>query len=74
MALFQGTSATQIPMMHCPDCGGMVSRNADSCPHCGTRIKPLGVTVLKIVLWVVVISLGMFVASLLIGWIAGSLA
>ncbi|MFQ5732738.1 MAG: zinc ribbon domain-containing protein [Planctomycetaceae bacterium] len=23
------------PLVHCPNCGGEVYREADSCPHCG---------------------------------------
>lgn len=27
-------------LIHCPDCGGRVSRLATSCPHCGRLLKP----------------------------------
>lgn len=31
---------THIPRaMNCPDCGGMVSRSAPRCPHCGRLMK-----------------------------------
>lgn len=27
-------------LTNCPDCKGVVSRNAEACPHCGTAIAP----------------------------------
>jgi len=37
----------------CPDCKGLVSKKAYSCPKCGRVVKPLGLTVLKVILWLI---------------------
>lgn len=29
-------------LLRCPDCGGMVSRQAPACPHCGRPMSPAG--------------------------------
>ena len=51
-------------MMICPDCKAVISQRANSCPKCGRVVKPLGLTVLKVVLWVMAIT---FVIGIILG-------
>jgi hypothetical protein len=50
-------------MMICPDCKKVISQKANSCPHCGRAMKPLGLTVLKVILWVMIISIGLSIIA-----------
>jgi hypothetical protein len=55
-------SGAEVPrpprgMTFCPDCGGLVSKKAYSCPKCGRVVNPLGLTVLKVILWLAAATL-----------------
>jgi len=59
----QDVSAPPFGMMKCPDCGSVISQKANSCPKCGRVVKPLGLTVLKVILWVIAISVGLAIIA-----------
>jgi hypothetical protein len=59
----QDLSAAPFGMMKCPDCQAVISQKANSCPKCGRVVKPLGLTVLKVILWVMAISIAMGVIA-----------
>jgi len=44
-------------MTFCPGCGGLISKKAHSCPRCGRVVKPLGLAILKVILWLVAATL-----------------
>jgi uncharacterized paraquat-inducible protein A len=50
-------------MTLCPDCKQVISKKANSCPHCGRAMKPLGLTVLKVTLWIILISIALSIIA-----------
>ena len=40
---------------HCPDCGGIVSRRASTCPHCGRPFDPISIGAVGGVLWCLIL-------------------
>jgi hypothetical protein len=43
-------------LVRCPDCGNLVSPNADACPRCGRRMAPtVGYHVGNVVFWLLLI-------------------
>jgi hypothetical protein len=67
MALFSSGAQVVPPppgMMICPDCRAVISQKANSCPKCGRVVKSLGLTVLKVILWVMAIT---FAIGLILG-------
>jgi hypothetical protein len=42
-------------LTECPDCGGVISRQARTCPHCGCNVGgPLSPIKLRKVFWIIV--------------------
>lgn len=49
--------AIPAAMMACPDCKAVISKQANSCPHCGRAINAnVGNIVLRVIFWLIVIS------------------
>lgn len=45
-------------LVQCKDCGNQISKNADSCPNCGAKVKRTSVLT-----WIAIIFIGMIVIS-----------
>lgn len=53
-------------LITCKDCGKEISKNAKTCPHCGAKIKKLGL-IAKVFIGII----GLFVLIMIIGSLAG---
>ena len=49
-------------LTNCKDCGNQISKNADSCPNCGAKVKRT-----SILTWIAIIFIGFMVLSAVIG-------
>lgn len=53
---------------NCPDCGGAVSRNAESCPHCGSVFVPTKKSH-SVLYYVVAVLFWLFIIFVVLPWV-----